>query len=168
LGSQGFPTCDGTNQEKQEKEMKYLLATALVLSLCLPASADWRKDALADLRAAKKADPPPPAGANGWAFDVITIWRAPRESTVRREPYGVFSSKDECEKARAKKIAVLDEGHYRQPHLLPNQPMITTSITVGNTTTTSQVTGGPTETMNVLSCRAGTFANEDRTVAQKN
>jgi hypothetical protein len=149
--------------------MKYLLATTLVLTLCLPASArDWRKEALADLHAAAKAEPRTSAGANGWTFDVITIWYAPSRSTIRREPYGVFASEDECEKARAKKIVQLDEGGYRQPHLLPNQPTITTSITVGTVTTTSQRPGGPTETMNVLGCRGGTFAPEGRTVAQKN
>jgi hypothetical protein len=144
-----------------KREMKYLLATALVLSLCLPASADWRKDALADLRAAAKTDAPSSATHNGatigWTFDILTIWQFGKHSTVKREPYGIFASRDECGKARAKKITGLDEGNYRQPHLLPDQPTITTSITIGTTTTTSQRPGGPTETVTVLSCHAESF-----------
>jgi hypothetical protein len=143
--------------------MKYLLATALVLSLCLTASsADWRKHALADLRAAAKADSPRSTAQDGatigWSFDILTIWTYGKQSTVKREPYGIFASRDECGKARAKKIAILDEGNYRQPHLLPDQPTITTSITIGTMTTTSQRPGGPTEVMNVLDCHDEGFA----------
>jgi hypothetical protein len=117
-------------------------------------------DALADLRAA--ADAPSSAAHHGatirWTFDILTIWSFGKHSTVKREPYGVFASRDECGKARAKKIAGLDEGNSRQPHLLPDQPTITTSITIGTMTSTSQRPGGPTETMNVPSCRAESFA----------
>jgi hypothetical protein len=148
--------------------MKYLLATTLILILCLPASArDWRQEALADIRAAAKADAPNPADANGWTFDVIRMWYAHQRSTIIREPFGVFASKDECEKSRAKKIVLVDEGGYRHPTILPNAPVITTTVTVGATATTVQRPAGPTETINVLNCRGGTFTTEARTVAQQ-
>jgi hypothetical protein len=119
-----------------------------------------RKDSLADLRAA--ADAPSSAAHHGatigWTFDILTIWNYGKHSTVKRKPYGTFASRDECGKARAQKIAYLDEGNYRQPHLLPDQPTITTSITIGTMTSTSQRPGGPTETVNVLSCHAESFA----------
>jgi len=118
-------------------------------------------DALAALRVAK-ADALSSAAHHGatigWTFDVVTFWNSGKHSSVKREPYGIFASSDECGKARAKKIAYLDEGNYRQPHLLPDQPMITTSITIGTITTTSQRTTGPTETMNVFSCHPDSFA----------
>jgi hypothetical protein len=85
---------------------------------------------------------------------IVTIRKLDEMSTVKREPYGVFTSPKECNEARAKKILELDDLNYRQPHLVPDAPVITTTITVGATSTTTQKPGGPTETMNVTDCAA--------------
>ena len=77
-----------------------------------------------------------------------------RRSSVKREPYGVFTSQDDCDTARAKKIDELDRGNYRLPHLTANAPVITTMISVGATAITTQRPGGPTETMHVTNCAA--------------
>jgi hypothetical protein len=104
----------------------------------------------------------------GWTFDVLTIWQFHglpddqfrpesgliRRSSVKREPYGVFTSQDDCDTARAKKIDELDRGNYRLPHLTANAPVITTMISVGATAMTTQRPGGPTETMHVTNCAA--------------
>ena len=74
---------------------------------------------------------PSEGSAASWTFAVLTIWQAPHQSNIKREPYGVFTSQDDCEMARAKKIVELDSGNYRLPHLLPDQPVITTTVTVG-------------------------------------
>ena len=68
----------------------------------------------------------------GWTFAVLTFRTIFTDgSTIKREPYGVFTSKDDCDIARAKKIAFLDDGDYRQPHLLPDAPVIITTTTTG-------------------------------------
>jgi hypothetical protein len=119
-------------------------------------------------------------GVTSWTFAVLTMWHVgsgmgrsaqstsrsemppsaprPTRQTVTREPYGMFTSKDDCEIARAKKIAALDERHSRQPHWLKDQPNITTTVTVGNLSTTTERPGGPLETMNVTDCVAEKFS----------
>jgi hypothetical protein len=77
---------------------------------------------------------------------------------VKREPYGVFTSKDNCDLARAKKIVELDRLDDRQPHFLKDAPVITTTVTVGAVATTVAQPGGPIETMNVTECEAEVFA----------
>jgi hypothetical protein len=111
-------------------------------------------------------------GVTGWTFAVLTMRKYRTELTVKREPYGVFTSRDDCDIARAKKIVELDRGNYRQPHLLPDAQLITTTITVGANTVgaksiTTQEPGGPTETMNVTDCEAQKFS-ADSQMAQKN
>jgi hypothetical protein len=69
-----------------------------------------------------------------------------------------LASLDDCRAGPSQAGLHFDEGNYRQPHLLPDQPTITTSITIGTMTSTSQRPGGPTETVNVLSCHAESFA----------
>jgi hypothetical protein len=106
------------------------------------------------------------APGDSWTFAVLTIWQFNGKptspyfgqsgfivrSSVKREPYGVFTSQDDCDIARAKKIVELDAGGYRLPHLTANAPVITTTITVGVTSITSNEPGGPTETMYVTDC----------------
>ena len=128
-----------------------LLATTAALMLTGSASAQIVRD-----------------GDNDWTFAVLTIWQFHGQptnpyfgqswsivrSSVKREPYGVFTSQDDCDIARAKKIVELDAGGYRLPHLTANAPVITTTITVGVTSLTSSQSGGPTETMYVTDCAA--------------
>jgi len=83
-----------------------------------------------------------------WTFAVLTIWQSAGRAHIKREPYGVFTSSDDCNKARAAEIAELDVGNSRLPHLTPNAPTIIT--TVGNRTTESK--GGPIERMDVTDC----------------
>jgi hypothetical protein len=111
-------------------------------------------------------------GVTSWTFAVLTMWHwssrgrsaqstsapPPTRQTVTREPYGMFTSKDDCEIARAKKIAALDESHSRQPHWLKDQPTFITTVTVGNLSTTTERPGGPLETMNVTDCVAEKFS----------
>jgi len=88
------------------------------------------------------------AQVDRWAFDVLTIRHSPFRSTVKTEPYGVFTSRDDCNKARAKKIAELDDRNDRQPHLTADAPTVIT--TVGQRTTETK--GGPIENMFVKEC----------------
>jgi hypothetical protein len=117
-----------------------LLATTAALMLTGSASAQIVRD-----------------GDNDWTFAVLTIWQFNGQlvrSSVKREPYGVFTSQDDCDIARSKKIVELDAGGYRLPHLTANAPVITTTITMGATSITSSRPGGPTETMHVTNCAA--------------
>jgi hypothetical protein len=47
--------------------------------------------------------------------------------TVKRTPYGKFTSRDECEIARAKVVNDLDDRDARQPHLAQGQASKTTT-----------------------------------------
>jgi hypothetical protein len=102
-----------------------------------------------------------------WTFAVWTFRKYPRHSTIKLEPHGVFTSPNECNIARAKKIAQLDEGDYRQPHLLPDWPTITTTTTVGARSITTEQPGSPEEWMNVSNCEAEKFSTDSQ-MAQKN
>jgi hypothetical protein len=102
----------------------------------------------------------------GWTFAVLTFRQYPSQLTVKREPYGVFTSQVDCDIARAKKIVELDRGDYRQPHLLPNAPTITTTLTVGARSITTEKPGGPIETMDVTACEAEKFSTDSQ-MAQK-
>ena len=55
--------------------------------------------------------------ASGWTFAVLTIWQFKHTSNIKRVPYGVFTSQDDCDMARAKKIVELDDVNFRLPHL---------------------------------------------------
>jgi hypothetical protein len=89
----------------------------------------------------------------GWTFDVLTMWHSLGSSTIKTEPYGVFTSSDECQIARAKKNVELDHRNLRQPHILPDQPGEKATISVGATTISKETPGGPIETMFVTDCR---------------
>jgi hypothetical protein len=46
---------------------------------------------------------------NGWAYSILTIHRWPNgNSYIRPTRYGVYTSKDECEQARTKKLADME------------------------------------------------------------
>jgi hypothetical protein len=106
-------------------------------------------------------------GVTRWTFAVLTFRKYSQLLTIKREPYGVFTSRDDCDIARAKKIAFLDNGDYRQPHLLPDAPVITTTVTVGAKSITTEKPSGPTERMDVTECAAENFSAGSLT-AQKN
>lgn len=106
-------------------------------------------------------------GVTGWTFAVLTMRKYATELTVKREPYGVFTSRDDCDIARAKKIDELDRGDYRQPHWLKDAPVISSTIVVGAKSITTVQPGGPTQTMNVTDCEAEKFS-ADSQMAQKN
>jgi len=99
------------------------------------------------------AQGPVPQPPTGWTFNVLTFWHIPGRVNSKREPYGVFTSRDECEIARAKKTLELDKGNYRQPHLMTNAAVYTTTLTNGAQSITTQAPGGPTETMFITDCR---------------
>jgi hypothetical protein len=135
-----------------------------------------RDDVRANNKPVVKVEAPEEAhtGVTGWTFAVLTLRKfsrlstnGPRIVTVKREPYGVFTSRDDCDIARAKKIAFLDNGDYRQPHLLPDAPVITTTVTVGAKSMTTEQPDPTTETMNVTGCVAENFSAGSLT-AQKN
>ena len=133
---------------------------------------DALKNARDDVRANRNVrDSSSNAAPTGWTFAVLTFRKYSRLATVKREPYGVFTSRDECDIARAKKIAFLDNGDYRQPHLLPDAPVITTTTTTATAVAAKSVTterpGGPTERMDVTDCVAENFSAASQT-AQKN
>jgi hypothetical protein len=106
-------------------------------------------------------------GVTGWTFAVLTMRKYATELTVKREPYGVFTSRDDCDIARAKKIDELDRGDYRQPHWLKDAPVISSTIAVGAKSITTVQPGGPTQMMNVTDCEAEKFS-ADSQMAQKN
>jgi hypothetical protein len=91
-----------------------------------------------------------------WTFAVLTIWHlgspVSLRASVRREPWGLFTSEDDCNKARAKRISELDDTHSRQPHLTANAPTIRTTVSQGATSVTTEQKGGPIETMVVTDC----------------
>jgi hypothetical protein len=129
---------------------------------------DVLKNARDDVRANRNVrDSSSNAAPTGWTFAVLTFRKYSRTLTVKREPYGVFTSRDDCDIARAKKIAFLDNGDYRQPHLLPDAPVITTTVTVGAKSITTEKPSGPTERMDVTECAAENFSAGSLT-AQKN
>jgi hypothetical protein len=143
-----------------------LLATTAALMLTGSASAQLVRDSSSNA-----------ARVTGWTFAVLTIWHSsgrsrdssgPNRVDVKREPFGVFTSSDDCEIARGKKIVDLDEGNYRQPHKTPNQPLLTTTITYnqggtagatsGATSVSTQHHSGPTAIMTVTNCSAENFS----------
>ena len=78
----------------------------------------------------------------------------PGRATVKRTPYGMFTSRDECEIARAKKVAELDQYNYRQPYLVPSQDSRTT--TTGAAAGAASITlNPPTSTVNAVGAATG-------------
>jgi hypothetical protein len=77
-------------------------------------------------------------------------------STVKHTPYGIFTSRDECEIARAKKIAELDDRDARQPHSITGEAAKTT--TAGETAAAAAITQTDpmlTRTTNIVGQGAG-------------
>jgi hypothetical protein len=62
-----------------------------------------------------------------WAFDELTMRYGSGTATVKRIPYGKFTSRDECEIARARVVTDLDDRDARQPHLAQGQASKTTT-----------------------------------------
>jgi hypothetical protein len=77
---------------------------------------------------------PAVAQPDRWTFDVLTIRKNyyndqvdHGRSTIKHTPYGIFASRDECEIARAGKIAELDDRNARQSHSTPAEASKTTT-----------------------------------------
>jgi hypothetical protein len=94
--------------------MRALLAATAILLVAVPAVAQPKKlhvtNTANESRVAASVSP----STTGWTFDVVKITHQPGWSTIKRAPYGVFASKDECEMARAKQVADLDDSDLRQ------------------------------------------------------
>src|SRR6516162_4596795 len=89
----------------------------------------------------------PRNGVAGFSFSLLTIWHNPgtRFNTVKSEPFGVYASMQECDMARAAKIAELDATNMRQPHSLPGAPLVPTTTSTSNwgySTTPGSSSGG--------------------------
>jgi hypothetical protein len=116
------------------------------------------------------------APLSGWTFALLTFRQFNQYSTVKREPYGVFTGKNECEMARARKIVELDERNLRQHHSAPNSPIIFESdgaieasrAHLSASKSTFAGVKGPIETMNVSECAADADPSTDSQIAQKN
>jgi hypothetical protein len=76
----------------------------------------------------------PTSGMPGYAFKLLTIWQnaKPGTSTVKSEPFGVYASMQQCDTARAAKIAELDAANQRQPHSLPGALVVPTTTSTSN------------------------------------
>jgi hypothetical protein len=118
--------------------MRALLTATAILLVAVPAVAQPKVD----------------GGATRWTFDVVTMRHIPGRATVKRTPYGMFTSRDECEIARAKKVAELDQYNYRQPYLVPSQDSRTT--TTGAAAGAASITlNPPTSTVNAVGAATG-------------
>ena len=89
----------------------------------------------------------PTSGVPGYAFKLLTIRQnaVPGISTMKSQPFGVYASMQECDAARAAKIAELDAAELRQPHFLPGTQMVPTTRTDSNwgySTTPGSSSGG--------------------------
>jgi hypothetical protein len=117
--------------------MRALLTATAILLVAMPAVAQPRKlhvmNTVNEPRVAASASPNK-VGATGWTFDVVKIKHQPGWSTIKRTPYGVFTSRDECEMARAKQVADLDDSNLRQFKPLPKED----SPPVANTSQSSE------------------------------
>ena len=162
------------NRRKRTSMRSLLLATTAALMLTGSASAQLVRDSSSNA-----------ARVTGWTFAVLTIWHSsgrgrdssgPNRVDVKREPFGVFTSSEDCEIARGKKIVDLDESNYRQPHKTPDQPILTTTITSSNqgggpagaTTISTQHHSGPTAIMTVTKCSAENFSAVRQTAPKGN
>jgi len=89
----------------------------------------------------------PTSGVPGYAFKLLTIRQnaVPGTSTVKSQPFGVYASMQECDAARAAKIAELDAAELQQPHFLSGTQMVPTTRTNSNwgySTTPGSSSGG--------------------------
>src|SRR5262249_16525717 len=74
--------------------------------------------------------------------------------TVTSEPFGVFYNLQECDIARAQKIAELDAKGDRQPHYPPTAPKTITTMPNG---TVIETISGPLVSVNVSFCEPGIY-----------
>jgi hypothetical protein len=93
-------------------------------------------------------------GATRWTFDVLTMRHRVGFATVKRTPYGQFASRDECEIARAKKVAELDRNDLRQPHSVPTGSRTTTTDESADAASINQ-TGSVSANTNMAGASAG-------------
>ena len=110
----------------------------------------------------------PVSGVPGYAFKLLTMRKRGRFATVKSEPFGVFGSMQECDIARAAKIAELDASNLRQGDYIG--PTVSTTRIHSNwhgvgpvlNGTSSSVTAdeptGPFEKMDVTFCEPGVFS----------
>jgi hypothetical protein len=155
---------------------KFLFSCTMLTALGAPAIADsfvsgsepgWgnlmstkqrRQTGFDDVRTAQKhyvKPNAPTSGVPGYAFKLLTTWQnaKPGVSTVKSESFGVYASMQECDMARAAKIAELDATNMRQPHSLPGAPLVPTTTSTSNwgyssSGSTSSGGGGSTSNWN--------------------
>jgi len=87
-------------------------------------------------------------------------------SQIRSEPFGVYATLQECDIARAKKIAELDAGDSRFPHLPAGAQSITTHFTDGSTSVAKDAESS--ERKDVTFCEPGMYAPESPKSSDEN
>jgi hypothetical protein len=162
---------------------KFLLAYTMLAALGAPAMADpfvsgsepgWGKHMSAqqrraidddDVRTALKHNRKPDAspsgvaaitptsGVLGYAFNLITIKDSGGFGQILSEPFGVFATLQECDMARAQKIAEL--GSARLLHQDPDAPDIITHFRDGSSVTQQAPAKKRTD---VTFCESGTYS----------
>jgi hypothetical protein len=143
--------------------MKRLISIAMLFAT--PAMADpygiyrpsdyelFKEDVRIAQKHARKPNTPT-NGVPGYAFNLITIkHNSGRFGQILYEPFGVFASMQECDVARATKIAEL--GGARLLHQDPNAPETTTHFNDGSSAT-QQVP--MKERMDVTFCEPGDYS----------
>ena len=100
--------------------MRALLTATAMLLVAMPAVAQSKKlhivNTVNGSRVAASATPNLQAqvGVPQWTFAVAEIQHRSGWASATHLPYGVFASKDQCEMARAKVVANLDNAASRQ------------------------------------------------------
>jgi hypothetical protein len=74
---------------------------------------------------------------------------------IKSEPFGVFATLQECDMARAQKIAELDAQNRRFPHQREDAPTITTTFANGMSVTSQQALQ---ERLDVTFCEPGIYS----------
>jgi hypothetical protein len=87
-----------------------------------------------DVRIAQKHahKPSTPNSVPGYSFKLLTMRNDGRFSSVKSAPFGVYASLQECDMARARKLAELDATDLRHPHYLPGAQMVPTTTTTSS------------------------------------
>jgi hypothetical protein len=100
----------------------------------------------------------PARGVPGYAFNVLTFnigsYGRVSMNQIKSEPFGVYATMEECDEARARKIANLDRRDARFPHLAPNSVQRTTHFANGSSVTEPK---GPAQRMDVTFCEPGVY-----------
>jgi len=94
---------------------------------------------------------------NAWMYDFLVMHHARGYSYVKPTKYGPYPDRETCEARRVERENRMeaDPGDplapvvspIRERHIPKNAPTITTTVSTGNQTSTTQSLGGPTETM---------------------